>query len=119
MGRHTFESIGRPLPGRRNLVLTRDPGWQSPGCEAVPTLAEAWPPPASDGQLFVIGGARFTRLLGAGDARRADRGPCDGRGRYAASRDSTAPDWREVFREDHAADARHAHPFSFVTLVRR
>ena len=41
MGRKTFESIGKPLPGRHNIVLTRDPRWRAPGASIVPGLAEA------------------------------------------------------------------------------
>jgi dihydrofolate reductase len=119
MGRRTFESIGRPLPGRRNLVLTRDPRWRAPGCEAVATPAAALAAVGEGGQLFIIGGAsvylacwglvarvELTEVHAtiAGDTR-------------LAGFDRAA--WREVFREDHAADARHAHPFSFVTLARR
>jgi dihydrofolate reductase len=119
MGRRTFESIGRPLPGRRNLVLTRNPGWRAPGCEPVPTPAAARAAAGEGGRLFVIGGASVYLacwgLVGrveltevhatiAGDTR------LEGFDRA---------DWREVFREDHAADARHDHAFSFVTLERR
>ena len=119
MGRRTFESIGRPLPGRRNLVLTRDASWQAAGCEAMPTPAAALAATGEDEQLFVIGGAsvylacwplvqrvELTEVHAtiAGDTR-------------LAGFDRAA--WREVRREDHAADARHAHPFSFVTLARR
>jgi dihydrofolate reductase len=118
MGRRTFESIGKALPGRRNLVLTRNPAWQAPGCETVSSL-DAARSSAGESSLFVIGGAEVFSLswpiVGrleltevhadvAGDTRLAgfNRG-----------------EWREVFREAHAADARHAWPFSFVTLVRR
>jgi dihydrofolate reductase len=119
MGRRTFESIGRPLPGRRNLVLTRDSGWQAPGCETVTTPAAALAAIGEGGQLFVIGGASVYRACWdlvarveltevhatvAGDTR------LEGFDRA---------DWREVFREDHAADARHGHSYSFVTLARR
>ncbi len=41
MGRRTFESIGKPLPGRRTIVITRDPGWAHPGCERAGSIAEA------------------------------------------------------------------------------
>jgi dihydrofolate reductase len=118
MGRKTWDSIGRALPGRRSLVLTRSERWGAPGAERVATLDEAVAQ-AGDATLFVIGGAEVFSLawpvIGrleltevhaapAGDVRLTgfDRG-----------------DWRETFRERHAADARHAHPFSFVTLVRR
>ncbi len=118
MGRRTFESVGRPLPGRRNLVLTRDAAWSAPGCEAVTTPAAALAA-AGSARLHVIGGAEVYAacwtLVGrvelteihaevAGDTR---------------LRGFERADWREIAREEHPADARHAHAFSFVTLVRR
>ncbi len=116
MGRRTHDSIGRALPGRLNLVLTRNPGWQAPGCERVASL-DAARQRAGGATLFVIGGAEVFALCWPvvgrieltevhaeieGDTRLEgfDRGA-----------------WREVAREAHPADARHAHPFDFVTLV--
>jgi dihydrofolate reductase len=61
MGRRTWDSLPpavRPLPGRRNLVLTRDTTWTAPGAERVGTLEEA----AAEGDLWVIGGAEIYRL---------------------------------------------------------
>lgn len=57
MGRTTYDSIGRPLPRRRNLVLTRDPGWQAEGVEVLHSPAEL---DALDlaGEVFVIGGSQ-------------------------------------------------------------
>src|SRR5687768_8668621 len=57
MGRRTYDSIGRALPGRRNLVLTRNPSWSAPGCERVATPQAALAALAADQTLFVIGGA--------------------------------------------------------------
>src|SRR5699024_8496022 len=64
MGRRTHESIGRALPGRRNLVLTRDPHYRAEGCECVTSLAAARRIAAADGaaQLAVIGGAQVYKL---------------------------------------------------------
>jgi dihydrofolate reductase len=119
MGRRTFESIGRPLPGRRNLVLTRNPGWRADGCESVTSPQAAVTLVVDAGKLFVIGGAlvfeacwpmvgriELTEVHAAvsGDIRLTG---------------FVREDWREIAREEHAADARHAHPFSYVTLVRR
>ena len=59
MGRRTWESLPdrfRPLPGRRNLVLTRQPGYEAPGAEVLPDLASAIA--ACDGDAFVIGGGQ-------------------------------------------------------------
>lgn len=117
MGRRTFDSIGKALPGRRNLVLTRNSGWQASGCERVGSIADARGH-AAGSTLFVIGGAELFSLAWPivgrleltevhaeveGDTR------LEGFDRCA---------WREIFREKHAADERHAVPFSFVTLLR-
>ena len=118
MGRRTFESIGKPLPGRRNLVLTRNPAWDGPGCETV-TSVDAARAIAGSSKLFVIGGAEVFSLCWPIVGRleltevHAD---VEGDTRLAGF---NREEWREVFRESHAADARHAWPFSFVTLVRR
>lgn len=58
MGRKTFDSIGRPLPNRRNIVVTRNPGWSHAGTEAVGSLQQAAALVGS-GEAFVIGGAQI------------------------------------------------------------
>jgi len=57
MGRKTYESIGRPLPARRNIVLTRDPDWTAPGVEVIHAPADLGKLPGLDGRVFIIGGA--------------------------------------------------------------
>ncbi len=60
MGRKTFESIGRPLPGRRNLVITRNAGYRADGCEVLGSLEAALAACAgSTDEVFVIGGAQI------------------------------------------------------------
>ncbi len=118
MGRRSFESIGRALPGRRNLVLTRNPAWRAAGCEVVATPAAALVA-AGDSTLFVIGGAEvFTAFWP--QVRRLEltevHGDIEGNTRLAGF---DRRQWREIFREEHAADELHAWPFSFVTLERR
>jgi dihydrofolate reductase len=119
MGRRTHDSIGRPLPGRRNLVVTRDRRYRAPGCEVVHSLDEALERCADAPEAVVIGGAslyaealeRAQRLyltqVHAEPPGDAFFPPCD------------LGDWREVARVDHRADARHAHAFSILTLERR
>jgi dihydrofolate reductase len=63
MGRRTFESMGRPLSGRRNIVLTRDAGLSLPGCEMALTRADAVAAASDDEELFVIGGASIYDLF--------------------------------------------------------
>jgi dihydrofolate reductase len=60
MGRKTFESIGRPLPKRRNIVLTRDRSWSHPGVEVIHSPDEI---PETEGNIFVIGGAEIYKML--------------------------------------------------------
>jgi dihydrofolate reductase len=60
MGRKTFESIGRPLPKRRNIVLTRDRSWSHPGVEVIHSPDEI---PETEGNIFVIGGAEIYKIL--------------------------------------------------------
>ena len=65
MGRKTFESIGRPLPGRRNLVITRNAGYRAEGCEVLASLGAALAACAGGtDEVFVIGGAQiYTEAL--------------------------------------------------------
>ncbi|HEU4516967.1 MAG TPA: dihydrofolate reductase, partial [Steroidobacteraceae bacterium] len=104
-------------PGRRNLVLTRNPEWQAPGCDRVGSL-EVARERAAGVTLFVIGGAEVFSLcwpmVGRLELTEVHAGP-EG-DTFLEGFDRRA--WREVFREDHATDERHAMPFSFVTLLR-
>jgi len=63
MGRRTFASIGRPLPGRHTIVLTRDSAWRHPGCEVARSLPDAIAAGgrAARGEIFVVGGAQVYR----------------------------------------------------------
>lgn len=58
MGRRTFESIGRPLPGRTNIILARQPEYQAAGCLVTPSLAEALAACAGAEEVFVCGGEK-------------------------------------------------------------
>ena len=62
MGRHTFESIGSPLAGRNNIVVTRSPDWTRPGCHAAHSLAAALAAVREREDAFVIGGAQIYAL---------------------------------------------------------
>jgi dihydrofolate reductase len=59
MGRKTWDSIGRPLPGRRNIVVTRQDDWSADGCERAASLDEALAQVADAERVFVIGGAQL------------------------------------------------------------
>jgi dihydrofolate reductase len=118
MGRKTFESIGKSLPGRRNLVLTRSTDFAAPGCFMVHSLNEALAAAEPGAVLMVIGGADVFRLCLA-LARRIHLTIVhtrieDGDARFDGWRD---PRWREVGREHHEADEKNSFAYSFVTLV--
>jgi dihydrofolate reductase len=119
MGRKTFESIGRPLPGRINLVLTRDRGWGAAGVIVVHSVEEALVQAGASEELVAIGGAEIYRLV-LPFARRiylthvhADV-PGD---TYFPDFDPTQ--WADVEYSTHPADGEHAYPVTFVTLERR
>jgi len=59
MGRKTYESIGRPLPKRRNIVLTRDKAWSAPGVEVIHAPGELLDLSELGGEVFIIGGAEI------------------------------------------------------------
>ena len=63
MGRKTFESIGRPLPGRRNIVITRDENYQAEGIETVTSLEEALALAGDVPEVMIIGGEQIFRLV--------------------------------------------------------
>ncbi len=118
MGRRTFESIGRPLPGRRNLVLTRNSRAFPAGVQAVPSLQRALEECAGESELCVIGGADvFRETLPRADRLELTRvhATMDGDVRFP---DYDAAQWRELSRSEHPADARHAWPMTFQTLGR-
>ena len=62
MGRVTYESIGRPLPGRQTIVLSRREGWQIPGVAVIRDLSQLRPA-AGDSEVFVVGGAEIYRAV--------------------------------------------------------
>ena len=119
MGRRTWESIGRPLPGRRNVVVSRQPSLQVPGCEVAGSLDDALRLVDDAAEACVIGGAEIYRLaLPLADLIHLTRV------HTRVEADTFLPpldprEWRLQSREEHAADERHAYPFSFITLERR
>jgi len=117
MGRRTWESIGRPLPGRRNVVVTRSP-IQVAGVETHSSLAAALDAVAGEPEPFVIGGeALFAEALPATTRIHRTRVHADVKGdAFFPEIDWSA--WRLVFEECHEADDRHAYAFRFETWER-
>ena len=118
MGRRTAESIGRALPGRANLVLTRAAAAPYEGQVAVSSLDDALAR-AGDDPLLVIGGAEVYALaLPRADALWLTRVDTEVDGADAWFPPVDGAVWREVSREAHPADERHAHDFAFVDYER-
>jgi dihydrofolate reductase len=118
MGRKTFDSIGRPLPGRRNIVVSRQPALTLQDVVTARSIEEGLAAAQAAPELMVIGGAEIYRQLLprahtihltrvhmrlAGDAFLPPLAPAE---------------WREVDTQPHAADDRHAVAFTFITLER-
>jgi len=118
MGRRTFESIGRALPGRRNLVVTRR-GLDAPGIETFASLEAALAAVADDPEPFVIGGeALYRAALPRAERLYLTRVEAEVEG------DARFPEVDEeafvlVSEERHETDERHAHAFRFEVWERR
>ena len=119
MGRNTFLSLPKgALPNRRNIVLSRT-ATDFPGCDVYPSLEEALAHCAKDEDVYIIGGASvYTQALSI--ANRLCLTEVDDTPKEA---DTFFPeykaDWREVAREDHDIDERHAQRYAFVDYIRK
>ncbi|MBI3283612.1 MAG: dihydrofolate reductase [Burkholderiales bacterium] len=116
MGRKTFESIGRPLPHRRNIVVSRNPDWNHAGVEVVTSLPAAQTL-AGDAESFVIGGAQiYQQALPLADklivTEIAQEFPCDA---FFPAIDPAV--WSETAREEHHSETADLH-YAFVTYQR-
>jgi dihydrofolate reductase len=119
MGRRTWESIGKALPGRRNIVVSRNPEYRAEGAVVVGSLTEAWRAAGDAEEACVIGGTSlFAEALPQADRIHLTEVEADVPG------DTFFPpfergQWeeREVARQPR--DERHEHPFRIVVLERR
>lgn len=122
MGRKTFESIGRPLPGRLNIILTRDPSWTALGVSVASSIEQAID--LAEGQAF-IDGADSVMVIGGAEVYRqalpfASRafvtrvhGHVDGDAFFDLEELAA---WREVTRERIPAGEHNSHDFSVIRL---
>jgi dihydrofolate reductase len=119
MGRRTFESIGRPLPDRRNIVMTRAPDYAATGCEVVTSVSDALDLAGDDTEVMVIGGGQVYRDF----LPRAERiymtrvqAEIDGDTHFP---EIDANEWQMVSSEHHDADEKHAYAFEMMVFERR
>ena len=122
MGRKTFESIGKPLPGRHNIVITRDADWQQEGVTRAANLAEAIAaaglhPETRAEEIMIIGGGEIYKQA-LPIATRIELTEIHASPAGDTFFPAFSPDqWREIARQDHEAEG-DIPAFSFVTLVR-
>ena len=118
MGRKTYDSIGRPLPNRRNIVITRNSNISIPGCEVVSSIDHALELTKEDPEVMVIGGASLCEQLLPKINRlyitKID-GEFEGDVFFPKYDDF---DWREVSCEAHSKDNSNAYSYKFIVLDR-
>ncbi len=117
MGRKTFESIGRPLPGRHNIVLSRDASLQIDGVTTVTTFEQALEVVGDVDELMIIGGGSIYRhFLPQADQLYLTYIDADIDG------DTQFPDWGEGWQQSHQeqyqADEKNAYDMTFILLTR-
>jgi dihydrofolate reductase len=119
MGRRTAESLGRALPKRRNLVLTRSGRVPFEGMEAVASLDEALALAAGDTLMVIGGGEVFALALPRAQRLHLTYVDTVVTGADAWFPEFDVSEWREIARAHHAADATHAFPFDDVDYARK
>jgi dihydrofolate reductase len=118
MGRKTFDSIGKVLPGRINLVVTRDPAWTAPGVVVAHSIDEALARVPEVEEVAGIGGAEvFKQLLPRANRIYLTRIHADIPGDTCFP-ELNPTEWREVQSQEYAADEHNAYDMTFVTLER-
>ena len=117
MGRKTWDSIGRPLPGRQNIVITRQAGFTAGGCDIVTSKEQAIAATADADEVMVIGGSQIYELFLPGAARlymTRVHAEVEGDAFFPAPGD----DWRLVSSTPHAADENNEFDVSFCVYER-
>ena len=118
MGRKTFESLGKPLPNRTNIIITRNTDYKADGCTIVNSL-ESGLRICNDTNPYILGGAEvYNQAIKIADV--LDLTLVDAK----LEADVFFPEidltiWKETTRQDFNADEKHKYGYSFVTYVRR
>ncbi len=119
MGRKTYDSIGKPLPGRRNIIISRDSTLTLEGCEVVNTIETALERCSTVDEVMIIGGASFyQQTLPQADLLYLTLVHANIKGdAYFPPLNPT--EWHEIARIDHPADAQNCFSYSFTVLERK
>ncbi len=118
MGRKTYESIGRPLPQRKNIIITRDQNFIAPGCQVFNSIDVALASLAEQEEVLIIGGATLYQQM----LPRMQRiyltiihQQFEGDAFFP---EFNMQEWREIERSDHEPDEKNKYPYSFTILDR-
>jgi len=119
MGRKTYESIGRPLPGRLNIIISQNRDYSVEGCQVAHSIDDAFAAAEKYDEAMVIGGASFYKQALA-YANRLYLTIID----EDFEGDATFPEfdkdeWREIEHSEGIVDAKNTHPHYFITLERK
>lgn len=118
MGRKTFESIGKALPGRTSIIVSRQPTYKIPGCIVVHSLEEAVNVANNDPEIFIIGGAEiFKESLHLVNRIYLTRIYEDFEGDTFFDIDLS--NWKLIFKEDHISDEKNPYNHSFCTYEKK
>jgi len=119
MGRKTYESIGKPLPGRENIVITRDKNFSADGTTLVNSIPDALEASEQYDEVMVIGGASFyEQMLPVANRLYITVVQAT----FAADAffpDINLDEWDVIEQSEHAADEKHAYAFSFITYQKK
>jgi dihydrofolate reductase len=120
MGRKTYETIGRPLPGRLNIVVSRSPDFAPEGCTVAHSIVEAIEiaKKADPEEIFIIGGGViFEETLPLANKLYLTEVHAEPDGDTYFRYDKQA--WQEIERQDLPADEKNQYAYSFVTLIKK
>lgn len=118
MGRKTYDSIGRPLPGRLNIILSRNPSLSIDGCIVVNTFTDALEAAKNNDEVFITGGAHlYEKFLEKSDRLYLTLIDEEFNGDTFFP-DYTQYQWNEVERIVNQPDSKNAYPYTFLTLER-
>lgn len=114
MGRKNYQDIGRPLPNRRNIVLSTNPDFDAPGCEVVNSFNEMIARTCDDQEVYIIGGAAlYTAALAIADKLLITKIDADIEGDVFFP-EINWQEWKEISNVHHEADEKNNYSFNIV-----
>ena len=121
MGRNTFESIGKPLPNRTTVIITRNKNYKQEGCIVVDSIEKAIDVAKNDEQIFIIGGAQiYKQTIASNLVDQLDITQVH----HSFDADVYFPEidsdiWKEVAREEFKADEKNKYDLSFISYKKK